>query len=52
MTPQTKVELLQSVLSDAKIAIVLDKDANVTGVITKIDLIDYLARVATPAPAA
>ena len=48
VTLSTKVELLKGVLSDAKIAIVLDKDA-VIGVISKIDLIDYLARLATPA---
>jgi cystathionine beta-synthase len=47
VTPSTKVELLKSVLNDAKLAIVMDKE-NVTGVITKIDLIDYLARRATP----
>jgi len=48
VTPSTKVELLQGVLSDAKIAIVLDKES-VVGVVTKIDLIDFLARKATPA---
>ena len=42
VTPSTKVELLQGVLSDAKIALVLDSDT-LTGVVTKIDLIDYLA---------
>jgi cystathionine beta-synthase len=50
VTPQTKVELLQGVLNDAKIVIVLDKEA-VVGVVTKIDLIDFLARRATPASA-
>jgi cystathionine beta-synthase len=50
VTPATKVELLKGVLNDAKIAIVLDKDS-VIGVISKIDLIDFLARLATP-PAA
>jgi len=50
VTPSTKVELLQSVLSDAKLAIVLEKE-NVVGVITKIDLIDFLARRTTPPPA-
>ena len=48
VTPATKVELLKGVLSDAKIAIVLEKEA-VVGVVTKIDLIDFLARKATPA---
>src|SRR5262249_34753147 len=38
VTPSTKVELLQGVLNDAKIAIVLDREA-VVGVVTKIDLI-------------
>jgi cystathionine beta-synthase len=51
VTPSTKVELLQGVLSEAKIAIVLDKEA-IVGVITKIDLIDYLARRAAPPPGA
>ncbi|AKT37199.1 cystathionine beta-synthase [Chondromyces crocatus] len=48
VTPSTRVELLKGVLSDAKIAIVLDKDT-VIGVVSKIDLIDYLARRAAPA---
>jgi cystathionine beta-synthase len=49
VTPSTKVELLQGVLNDAKIAIVLDRDT-VVGVVTKIDLIDFLARrTTTPA---
>ena len=47
VTPATKVELLQGVLSEAKLAIVMDKES-VVGVITKIDLIDYLARRTTP----
>ena len=42
VTTATKVELLQGVLSEAKIALVLDGD-KLTGVITKIDLIDFLA---------
>ena len=50
VTSSTKVELLQGVLSDAKLAIVMDKES-VVGVITKIDLIDFLARRAAP-PAA
>ncbi len=48
VTPSTKVELLKGVFNDAKIAIVMDRD-NVVGVVTKIDLIDYLAGKATPA---
>jgi cystathionine beta-synthase len=47
VTPSTKIELLKGVLSDAKLAIVLDHES-VTGVITKIDLIDYLAQKAQP----
>jgi cystathionine beta-synthase len=47
VTPSTKVELLKGVLNDAKIAIVLDRDS-VVGVVTKIDLIDFLAERATP----
>src|SRR5580698_689316 len=47
VTPSTKVELLKGVLNDAKIAIVLDRE-NVVGVVTKIDLIDFLAEKATP----
>ena len=47
VTPSTKVELLKGVLNDAKLAIVMEKE-NVTGVVTKIDLIDFLARRATP----
>ena len=38
---------LKGVLNDAKIAIVLDRDS-VVGIVTKIDLIDYLAEKATP----
>jgi cystathionine beta-synthase len=40
---------LKGVLNDAKIAIVTDRE-QVIGVISKIDLIDYLAQRATPAP--
>jgi cystathionine beta-synthase len=47
VTPATKVELLKGVLNDAKIAIVTDRE-QVIGVISKIDLIDYLAQRATP----
>ena len=43
VTPNTRVELLQSVLADAKVAIVEDGD-EVVGIVTKIDLIDFLAR--------
>ncbi len=43
VTPQTKLELLQGVLNDARMAIVKDND-KIMGIITKIDLIDYLAK--------
>ncbi|MBK6696992.1 MAG: pyridoxal-phosphate dependent enzyme [Myxococcales bacterium] len=43
VTPDTKIELLQGVLADAKSAIVMEKD-DVVGIVTKIDLIDFLAR--------
>jgi cystathionine beta-synthase len=48
VTPNTKVELLQVVLADAKVAIVEDCE-EVVGIVTKIDLIDYLARRAQSA---
>jgi len=47
VTPATKVELLKGVLGDAKLAVVMDGDS-VVGVVTKIDLIDYLTRIAVP----
>jgi cystathionine beta-synthase len=47
VTPSTKVELLKGVLGDAKLAVVMDGET-VVGVVTKIDLIDYLTRIATP----
>jgi cystathionine beta-synthase len=46
----TKVELLQSVLADAKVAIVTERE-EVMGIVTKIDLIDFLARRASTATA-
>jgi cystathionine beta-synthase len=50
VTPDTKIELLQGVLADARAAIVMQGDA-VTGIVTKIDLIDYLAKKSSePAP--
>ena len=45
VTPNTKIELLQGVLADAKVAIV-EEDEKVVGIVTKIDLIDFLARQA------
>jgi len=51
----TKVELLQGTLADAKVAIVTERE-EVVGIVTKIDLIDFLARqsgkgTTTPPPA-
>jgi cystathionine beta-synthase len=43
VTPQTKIELLQQVLNDAKLAIVTEQET-VVGIVTKIDLIDFLAK--------
>jgi cystathionine beta-synthase len=43
VTPATKIELLQGVLAESKAAIVLSGD-EVVGIVTQIDLIDYLAR--------
>ncbi len=48
VTPDTKIELVQSVLADAKSAIVMEND-DVVGIVTKIDLIDFLAKAATAA---
>lgn len=42
VTPNTKVELLQSILAEAKIAIVEQED-EIIGIVTKIDVIDFLA---------
>jgi cystathionine beta-synthase len=47
VTPNTKIELLQGVLADAKVAIVEDRD-EIVGIVTKIDLIDFLAKHKTP----
>ena len=46
VTPNTKIELLQSVLADAKVAIV-EEDEKVVGIVTKIDLIDFLAHASS-----
>ena len=43
VTPETKIELLQGVLAEAKVAIAMDGE-EVVGIVTKIDLIDYLAK--------
>ena len=49
VTPNTKIELLQGVLADAKVAIVEERD-EIVGIVTKIDLIDFLAKHKGPAP--
>jgi cystathionine beta-synthase len=49
VTPNTKLELLQAVLADAKVAIVEDRD-QVVGIVTRIDVIDFLARDSIPPP--
>jgi cystathionine beta-synthase len=51
VTPNTKLELLQTVLADAKVAIVEDGQ-QIAGIVTRIDLIDFLAREKTAAPKA
>jgi cystathionine beta-synthase len=43
VSPETKLELVQQVLADTKMAIVTERDA-VVGIVTTIDLIDFLAR--------
>ncbi|HEX2675290.1 MAG TPA: cystathionine beta-synthase [Polyangiales bacterium] len=43
VSPETRVELVQGLLVDARMAMVLDK-GDLVGVITKIDLIEYLAK--------
>ncbi len=42
VTPHTKVGLLKNIFNEAKLVCVLEKD-ELIGVVTKIDLIDYLA---------
>ena len=49
VTPDTKIELLQGVLADARAAIVIENES-VVGIITKIDLIEYLAKKSVEAP--
>lgn len=46
VSPDTRVELLQGVLADAKVALVTD-GPTLVGLISKIDVIDYLTRRAT-----
>ncbi|MDX2055488.1 MAG: pyridoxal-phosphate dependent enzyme [Polyangiaceae bacterium] len=48
VSPDTKVELLQTVLGQAKLALVLD-NGKLAGLVTKIDLVTHLAdRLTTP----
>jgi cystathionine beta-synthase len=42
VTPQTKIKLLKNIFNDAKLVCVLERD-DLSGVISKIDLIEYLA---------
>lgn len=51
VTPDTKIELLQNVLADARAAIVMEGE-KVVGIVTKIDLIEYLAKKSAEAPTA
>lgn len=51
VTPETKIELLQNVLADARAAIVTEGE-RVVGIVTKIDLIEYLAKKSAEVPAA
>ncbi len=46
VTPETRVENVQGLLNDARMAVVLD-EGRIVGIVTKIDLIDYLARRAS-----
>jgi cystathionine beta-synthase len=43
---ETRIENVQGLLNDARMAVVLD-EAKIVGIVTKIDLIDYLARRAS-----
>jgi len=43
VSPETKLELVQQALAETKIAIVTERDA-VVGIVTTIDVIDFLAR--------
>ena len=42
LTPHTRIQLLRSIFNDAKIVLVVEAD-RLLGVLTKIDLIDYMA---------
>jgi cystathionine beta-synthase len=47
VTPDTKIELVQGVLNEAKVALVLDS-GKMVGLVSKIDLITYLAERPQP----
>jgi len=47
VSPRTSIENLQGLLNNARMAIVLDEGSKIVGVVTKIDLIDYLAKRAS-----
>ncbi len=49
VTPHTRTTLLKTIFNDAKVCLVVEHD-RLLGLLTKIDLIDYLASVTTPAP--
>ena len=42
VTPATRIDLLRNIFNDAKMVVVEERDT-IVGVITKIDLIEYLA---------
>jgi len=46
VSPDTRIELLKGVLADAKVALVTENE-RLIGLVSKIDLIDFLARRAT-----
>lgn len=48
VTPHTRITLLKRIFNDAKVVLVTEND-NLRGLLTKIDLIDYLARDAASA---
>ncbi len=48
VTPHTRISLLKRIFNDAKVVLVTQDD-NLRGLLTKIDLIDYLARDAAAA---
>jgi cystathionine beta-synthase len=50
VSPDTRVDLLKSVLADAKVALVTD-GPRLLGLVSKIDVIDYLSRRMGDAPA-